>query len=261
MANVWITGASSGIGEALAKSYAKKSASLVLSARNIDELNRVAELCRNQGAKKVVVEPLDLAAPSGYDEITQRVLSAMGQIDVLVNNGGISQRSLVLETSTLVDQRIMQVNYLGTVALTKSLLPHFVERGGGHLVVISSVVGKFGTPYRSAYAASKHALHGFFDSLRAELCSKGIAVTIICPGFVRTSVTINALTGDGTALGTDDVATYQGMPVELFAAKAMRAIERKKQEVYIGGREALGVYLKRFFPRLFAKMIITAKVR
>jgi len=174
----------------------------------------------------------------------------------LVNNGGISQRSLASETSIAVDKRIMDINYLGTVALTKSVLPHFIENKNVQFVVTTSIVGKIGTPLRSSYAASKHALHGFFDSLRAENHKNNITVTLVCPGFVNTNVSINALTGDGSAQNKMDVATQNGIAPNRFAKKMAKAIYTKKEEVYIAGfKEKLAVYVKRFFPKLLSVMI------
>jgi short-subunit dehydrogenase len=129
---------------------------------------------------------------------------------------------------------------------------------------VSSITGKFGTPYRSGYAASKHALHGFFDSLRAELWKEtknSIAVTMICPGFIHTPITLAAVTGDGSPLGKMDEGQYHGMPADIFAGKMIRAIENRKNEAYIGGREVWGVYLKRLFPNWFARVIRKAAVR
>ncbi|TGE27413.1 SDR family oxidoreductase [Hymenobacter metallicola] len=255
---VWITGASAGIGEALAREFARAGARLVLSARNQAELERVGAAC---APAHVLILPLDLADSSGFAACVEQVLAHYGRLDILVNNGGISQRSLALATSLEVHRRLMEVNYFGTVALTKEVLPHLIQQGRGQVVVVSSLVGKFGSPYRSAYAASKHALHGFFDSLRAEIWQTGVSVTIICPGFVRTGVSINALTADGSPQRTMDEATKQGLAPEKLARKAIRAIAQHRQEVYIGGRETLGVYLKRFVPGLFNRVLRTAQVR
>jgi short-subunit dehydrogenase len=255
---VWITGASSGIGEALAKAFAREGAKLVLSARNEAELRRVAADC---APAEALVLPLDLADAASLPPKVQQVLAHYGRLDVLLNNGGVSQRSLALETSLDVDRRLMEVNYFGTVALTKAVLPQLLQQRSGRVVTISSLVGKFGTPYRSAYAASKHALHGFFDSLRAELTATGVDITIICPGFIRTGVSINALTGDGPTLGTMDEATEKGLAPAEFARRALPIIARGEREAYIGGKETLGVYLKRFVPGIFAKLLTRAKVR
>ena len=258
---IWITGASSGIGEALAVAFAASGAHLILSARNEQELNRVAAGCGQAGAQSVQVELLDLGAHDSIPGIVDKVLKRVGKVDILINNGGISQRALAADTALDVDKKLMNINYFGTVALTKALLPGMITHQLGHIVTITSLTGKFGSPYRSSYAASKHALHGFFDSLRAELVQTPIKVLLVCPGYVRTNVSIHALTGDGSQLGTMDEATDRGMEPAEVARKVLRAIEQGKEEIWFGGKEVLGVYLKRFFPTYFSKVISRTKVR
>ncbi len=258
---VWVTGASSGIGEALSMALAERGAQLILSSRNEMDLNRVGAACSKAGATTVLVQPLDLERHDTIPGIVESILNKVGKVDILVNNGGISQRSLAKETTLEVDKKLMAVNYFGTVMLTKAILPNMLMHQLGHIVTITSLTGKFGSPYRSSYAASKHALHGFFDSLRAEIDDAHIKVTLICPGFVRTNVSKNALTGDGTKLGTMDEATDKGMIPERLAHKILQAIEDGKEEAFFGGKEVLGVYLKRFFPHYFSKMLRKAKVR
>lgn len=255
---VWITGASSGIGEALAYAFAKRGARLILSSRREDRLREVQAACAN--IDQHLVLPLDLANADTLPAKAQEALSHAGAIDLLINNGGISQRSRAVETPLELDRRIMEINYFGAVALTKAVLPSMLERGQGHIVAISSLTGKFGSPIRTGYAASKHALHGFFDSLRAEVHDAGLYVTLICPGFIRTNVSINALTSDGTPQGKMDAAQDQGMTPEACAEKIVQAIARKKAEAYFGGKEILGVYLKRFVPGLFNRIIRKAAV-
>lgn len=258
---VWITGASSGIGEALSMALAERGAHLILSARNEVETNQVGAACMAAGATSVLVRQLDLERHDTIPGIVDATLKQVGKVDILINNGGISQRSLALDTTLEVDKKLMAVNYFGTIAITKALLPNMIMHQLGHIVTITSLTGKFGSPYRSSYAASKHALHGFFDSLRAELHDAQIKVTLICPGFVRTNVSRNALTGDGSKLGTMDEATEKGMAPERLAYKILQAIQEGKQEAYFGGKEVLGVHLKRFFPAYFAKILLKAKVR
>ncbi|MFA0960959.1 SDR family oxidoreductase [Roseivirga sp. BDSF3-8] len=257
---VWITGASGGIGEALAYRFASAGAKLILSARREKELQRVKDACEGDG-ENIAILPLDLEATSSFSSKTQAAIEAFGHLDILINNGGISQRSLASETSLEVDRRLMEINYFGTVALTKALLPHFTSRGQGHIAVVSSLVGKFGTPYRSAYAASKHALHGFFDSLRAELYKYPIHITMLCPGFIHTQVSVNALTADGSPLGEMDDAQQQGMDPDTCARQMLAAIASKKEEAYMGGKEKYGVLVKRFIPRLFSRIVRKTKVR
>ncbi|MFQ5445969.1 MAG: SDR family oxidoreductase [Saprospiraceae bacterium] len=254
---VWITGASSGIGEALAYEFARQGANLVLSARNEEALHRVAAACTGV---KVSVQPLDLGDLDALPDITRNVFAKTGGVDVLVNNAGLSQRSLVKDTAFEVDQKLVQVNLLGTIALSKSLLPHFLEKKAGHYIVITSLMGKFGAPLRSSYAAAKHGLHGFFDALRAEVWRENVKVTLICPGFVRTNISINALTGDGKSQGTMDDATGKGLSPEVLAGKILKAVRQGREEAYFGGKEVLAIYLKRFFPGLLSKIVRKAKV-
>lgn len=258
---IWLTGASSGIGEALAYELAKKKCRLILSARRKDELERVKGNCKKESQPNIRVLPLDLTMTSTLQLSTEAAVQIFGHIDILINNGGISQRSLVKDTTLDVDRKIMEVNYFGAVALTKFLLPHFIRRKGGHFVVVSSLTGKFGTPYRSGYAASKHALHGFYDAVRAEHYNDHVRVTMICPGFIHTPITLSALTGDGTPLNKMDEAQFKGKPPGWCAEKIIKAIEKKKEEVYIGGREVWGVHIKRFFPKMFSRMIRKVAVR
>lgn len=255
---VWITGASSGIGKALAYELSGRNCKLILSARNIENLERVKSKCANS---EVVVLPFDL---SDFDNAKKQVANAIsffGKIDILINNGGVSQRSLLVETDFEVDKKLIEVDYLGTVALSKALLPHFIQNQKGHFVTITSLMGKFGSPYRSGYCGAKHALHGFFDVLRMEHEKDNINVTLICPGFIQTNVAINALTGDGTKQNKDDIATLNGMEVSVFAKKLVKAVEANKFEAYIGGKEVLGIYLKRFFPKLLHRFVLKSKVR
>ncbi|MDA0314565.1 MAG: SDR family oxidoreductase [Bacteroidetes bacterium] len=256
---IWITGASSGIGEASAKKFSKEGYALILSSRNMQELERVKGTCAFPDACQIL--PLDLTNSVNFPEKVATAVSFFGQVDIILHNGGISQRSLIKDTQLEVDRKLMEVNYFGTVALTKAILPHFIERKQGSFGVVTSLVGKFGSPYRSSYSGAKHALHGFFDTLRAEHYQDGISVTLICPGFIHTQVSINAVTGDGSPLGEMDQAQGQGMSPEACANQLYRAVQGKKEEVYIGGKETLAVYLKRFLPGLFSKILRKAKVR
>ena len=251
---IWITGASSGIGKALAIELSSKGAKLILSSRKEASLDEVKMLCK--APENIAVLPLDLEKYDSLNEKVDVAISFFGKIDILVNNGGISQRSFAKDTNISVDKRLMDINYLGTVALSKALLPHFTERKSGQFVVTTSIVGRIGTPLRSTYAASKHALHGFFDSLRAEHHKDNIAVTLVCPGFVTTNVSKNALTGDGSPQAKMDSATENGIKPERFAKLMAKAIYKQKEEVHIAGaKEKLAVFAKRFFPKLLSVMI------
>jgi len=258
---VWITGASSGIGEALAKEFARSGSILLLSARNEESLKKVKSSLENEFAAKVEILVLDLEKADELVGKANEALAVFGHIDILVHSGGISQRSMALDTSIEVDRRIMEINFFGAVALTKAILPAMLKNGFGQIVPISSLTGKFGSPYRSGYAASKHALHGFFDSLRAENYNKNILVTLVTPGFIRTNISYNAVTANGEALKQMDDAQEKGMAPEVCARIIVSGVSKGKNEILVGGREKFGVYIKRFFPNWFAKVIQKAKVR
>ena len=256
---IWITGASSGIGKGLAIALSKYSCNLILSSRRKETLEEVKLWCNNQD--RVAVLPFDLSDFENLKYIAEKAISCFGNVDVVINNGGISQRSLVIDTDVSVDKKLMEVDYLGTVGLSKTILPHFVANKKGHFVTVSSLMGKFSSPYRSGYCGAKHALHGFFDALRMEHEKDNVKVTMICPGFVNTEVAKNALTGDGSQQNSQDKATENGLSVEEFSKKMIKAIENEKFEVYIGKKEVLGVYLKRFFPKLLHKFVMKSQVR
>jgi dehydrogenase/reductase SDR family protein 7B len=204
---VWITGASSGIGEELAYQLNEQGARLVLSSRRESELKRVAEKCSD-----ALVLPLDLGELNNAEELTREVLAQYGAIDYLINNGGNSQRATAFDTNMEVVRSIVEVNFFGAVNLTKAVLPQMRKQGSGHIVVVSSITGKFGFYLRSSYAAAKHALHGYFDSLRLEEEHNGLKVTIACPGKIKTNVSVNAVTADGSTHGVMDRSQGEGMP-------------------------------------------------
>lgn len=234
---------------------------LILSARNVSKLEELKN--RLTYPERVRVFPFDLKDIEGTDDIVKSAWELFGAIDVVVLNAGLSQRSYAKETEIKVYRELMEVNYFGNISLTQALLPYFYKSNHGHFVVISSLVGKFGTPFRTGYSASKHALHGYFDSLRAELMQekKSINVTIICPGFVATNISYNALGASGKNLESFDQANANGLSTAIFAARAIKIIQKKKYEAYIGGKEILGIYLKRFFPNLLVRIMAKAKVR
>ena len=246
---VWITGASSGIGEALAVAWSREGAQLILSARNTAELERVRRACNDPQRHRVL--PLDLTDTNAIAAAAKSV----GDVDVLVHSGGVSQRSFAAETDLATDRAIMDLNYFGTVALTKAVLPSMLARKSGHIVPISSVIGYAGIPTRSAYAASKHALHGFFNALRAETHKHGLRITIVCPGYVRTKVSENALRGDGTRHGQLDETHAKAMLPEETAPAILRGVARGRNEVHVGGKEIFAIPLQRFLPRLVARVL------
>lgn len=248
---VWITGASSGIGEALALALAREGAQLVLSSRRVDELERVRRACARPDEHVIV--PLDLARCETFPAAVATVLARCGRIDVLVNNGGLGQRALATEATLEVERALMEVNYFGPVALTKAVLPAMRQQRAGFVVVVSSVMGYLGTPGRSTYAASKHALHGWFDSLRAEVWRDGIKVMLACPGYVQTSISRNAVSAHGGKHDQLDKKTQRGIPADRCAAALVRGLKREREEIYIG--DVWGIYLQRFFPRLLSRLV------
>lgn len=253
---VWITGASSGIGEAMAREFANQGAILVLAARNVQKLNQIKDSLPNAEVHTVI--SLDLTDLSNVDALVSSVIDQVGRVDVLVNNGGISQRSLVGETPLEVDRKIMEVNFFGAVGLTKALLPT-LRASAGQIIVISSISGKFGFFLRSAYAASKHALHGFFESLALEEASHGITVTMVCPGKINTPISMSALNAQGETHNEMDHNQETGMPAKVCARQIVRAASKNKPEVLIGNKEIIAVYLKRFVPCIFRRVIAKQK--
>jgi short-subunit dehydrogenase len=251
---VWITGASSGIGEAMVRAFAAEGAKLILSARRTEELLRVKKEI-NLRDSDVLILPLDLSDTSKTDELTKEVISKFGRIDILINNGGMSQRSLTAETPLEIDRKIMEINFFGTIALTKSVLPYMIKQNSGHIIAMSSIAGKFGFYFRSAYAASKHALHGFFESLRMEVQHNNIKVLIVCPGKIKTNISINAITGNGGKHNKMDESQERGLSAEECARQILSGIKKNKEELFIGGKELRAIWVKRFFPDLFSKLI------
>ena len=250
---IWITGASSGIGKAVAHELAKDKVHLILSGRNIKALGEVAELCRQSGSTTRII-PFDLGDEKSVENAASQVLATENNVDCLYHFGGISQRAFVQETSLAVDRKIFEVNFFGTVALTKAILPKMIENGGGQIAVTSSIVGKFGFPYRSAYSASKHALHGFFESLRAENSKNNIHVSVIIPGRIKTNISVNALEKDGSAHGKMDEGQDKGKLAESAAKIICRKLKKERKEILVGGVDLMMVHIRRFFPRLYYYM-------
>ncbi len=246
---IWLTGASSGIGEALAHRLSEINLKLIISARRKDELERVKSEC-SSGLADIKILPLDLEDHTQLRSKVEEATSLFGPIDILINNAGLSQRDLIINTTSEVDRKLMEVNYFGTIALSKFLLPQMIERKSGHHVIVTSAVGIVNTPFRSAYGASKHALHGFYDVLRAEHHKDNIKVSLILPGYIKTNISYNALMGDGNPQNKMDTAQNKGMSADKCARLIVKAIESNKQEAYIAGaKEKLGIYLKRFWPK------------
>ncbi|MEZ4904966.1 MAG: SDR family oxidoreductase [Spirosomataceae bacterium] len=247
---VWITGASSGIGEALAYQFAKEGAKLVLSARRMEELDRVKKSL-NLPNDSVLNIPIDMLKPEEFAAKTQAVLAHFGQIDAFVPNAGVSQREQFLDVAPADFKKLMDTNFTNVVLLTREVLPHLLAHPESGILVTSSVSGKIGTAYRTFYCASKHAIQGFFDSLRGEVWRNGVQVTVACPGYIKTNISINAIAKDGKPFGKMDQNQAKGIPAEVCAQKMVAAFKAGKHEVVIAGfMETLGTYLKRFAPAI-----------
>jgi len=251
---VWITGASSGIGEGLAHALAEQGAKLVLSARSEDKLQQLKQQLPNSEQHRVVV--LDLADIEDSSEQVNAVIDEIGSIDILINNAGVSVRSTAQETQLAVHRKVMEVNYFGTIAMTQIVLPNMLKNKQGMVVTIASVAGKVGGKGMSGYSGSKHAIIGYMDCLRAEESNNGIQVLTICPGFVQTNISVNSMIGDGTTLGVMSKAISGGITVKECANKIILAIKTNKDEVVIGkGISYWAPTIKRFFPSLLRKLV------
>jgi len=251
---IWITGASSGIGEACAYLFAKEKAYLILTATRFERLAEVQKECIRLGAQCEIL-PYDLSDLMHIDELADKAVAIFGKIDIAFLNAGISQRSTTLETSSEVDRKIMDVNFFAPVKISKSLLPGMIAQGGGTIAVTSSIAGKFGFPLRSAYASSKFALYGFFETVQAEYYSNNIRVVMVCPGRVKTNISFNALEADGSKHGRMDEGQQKGITAEKAARKIVRAINKQTPEILVGGPEVLMVHIKRFFPSFSRRLV------
>lgn len=257
---IWVTGASSGIGEALAIAFAKRGARIILSGRDEAKLVAVKKSCKH--SKKHIIVPFDISDAEQAKEAYDSAITQAGKIDWLINNAGISQRSLIMDTSEDVERQIMEIDYFAQTRLTRLVLPNMIAQGGGKVVMISSVAGLLGTQYRGAYGAAKAALHMWANSLRAELHEQGIEVATIFPGFIQTNVSINALTGDGSAQGTMDEATSNGLTAADFAKQVVKALSNDKEYIIVGGKqEKLATRVNRLSPPKLYKLIRESQVK
>lgn len=247
---IWITGAASGIGKAVALWLSKENTHLILSDVNKEGLLEVAKSCEKNNCSTLTVQ-IDLSDEKSVELAAKQVLDKKIKVDCLYQFAGISQRSLVNETPLFVDRKIFEINFFGAVALTKAVLPGMIKNGGGQIAVTSSLVGKFGFPYRSSYAATKHALHGFFESLRAENKQNNIQVSLIIPGRVRTNISFNAIDKDGRKHGKMDDGQDSGIAPEKAAKIICRNLKKNKKEILVGGKELIMVHIRRFLPSLY----------
>jgi len=246
----WVTGASSGIGEAMVYELLSRGAEVIASSNNADELNEVKKRCE---ARQHVLHTavFDLADMSNTDSMVKEQVGKHGRIDVLINLGGISQRARIIETPLWIDRKIMEINYFGTIALSKAVLPYMVREKSGHILATSSISGRFGFPLRSAYSASKQALHGFFETLHIEHGADNVKASVIIPGRVRTNISYHALTPSGKEHGKMDAGQAGGISPEKAARMILRGLERNRREILVGGKELFMLYIRKYFPSIF----------
>lgn len=249
---VWVTGASSGIGLAVAVEMAAKGAKIVLSSRNQQKLEEVKQSLTNPD--RHVILPLDVSDKDGLAKAIETNQELLSTVNALVNSAGISQRSLTWEASPESERHVFETNYFGSIATAKAVLPHMVANNDGLIINLSSIVGRIGFPLRSSYAASKHAIHGYFDSLRAELPGKNIQILNVCPGRIKTNISLNAVTSDGSKHGEMDPGQAGGIPADVCARKIIRAAESGAAELYIG-KERFLIYLHRYLPSVFRRVV------
>ncbi|XP_070836455.1 dehydrogenase/reductase SDR family member 7B isoform X1 [Chaetodon trifascialis] len=259
---VVITGASSGLGKECARVFHAAGARLVLCGRDAVRLQQVVQelAASSTGSQRQTYTPstviFDLADTDSVDRAAEEILKCYGQVDVLINNAGISYRGNILGTHISVQREVMETNYFGPIALTQALLPSMVRRRSGHIVVISSVQGKIAIPYRSAYAASKHATQAYFDCLRAEIERYGIPVTVISPGYIRSNLSLNAITEDGSKHGVLDKTIATGRDPRDVAQAVLKAVRQRSKDVVLAGLVPnLAIYLRTLWPALFFKIM------
>jgi len=250
---VWITGASSGIGESLVYEFVKKGATVIASSNDLPGLERVKTNCSDKSVMIACV-PFDLADTSDIDSLVKQQISKSGRIDFLLNIGGISQRARIEETPLWLDRKIFEINYFGTIAFTKAILPYMIRQKSGHILATSSISGRFGFPLRSAYSASKQALHGFFETLYLENKIFNIRSTVIIPGRVRTSISLHALDGEGKEHGKLDEGLAKGISPEKAAKIIIKGIAKNKREILVGKNELIILHIRRYFPWLFFRI-------
>lgn len=249
----WITGASSGIGEALVYEFAGRGAIVIASSNDERGLLRVKESA-GRYSDNIYCVPFDLSETTGISDIVKERVERLGTIDYLLNIGGVSQRSRIDETPMWLDRKIFEINYFGTIALTKAILPYMIKQRSGHVLATSSISGRFGFPLRSAYSASKQALHGFFETLYLENKKFNIRSSVIIPGRVKTNISLHALDAEGREHGKMDSGQAAGITPEKAARIIIRGIVKNKREILVGSKEMILLHIRRFFPFLFFRI-------
>lgn len=249
----WITGASSGIGEALVYEFIRSGARVIASSNDPEGLERMRKSC-GALAEMVTCAPFDLSDTSEIERIAEKYLADGDPLDYLINIGGVSQRSLIESTPLWLDRKIFEINYFGTIAFTKAVLPYMIKRRSGHILATSSITGRFGFPLRSAYSASKQALHGFFETLYLETRKYNIMTSLIIPGRVRTNISLHALDSEGKEHGLMDNGQKKGISPEKAARIILKGIIKKKREILVGDKELILLYIRKYAPWLFFRI-------
>jgi len=249
----WITGASSGIGEELVYAFAAAGSRVIASSNDSEELKRVTGNCTGM-AGSVTPLPFDLSDTENIEDTVRKVIDSEKKIDILLNIGGVSQRAMIKETPLWLDRKIMEINDFGTIALTKAVLPYMISAGGGIIAATSSISGRFGFPLRSAYSASKQALHGFFETLILEHRNDNIRVSVIIPGRVRTNISLHALTATGNQHGKMDEGLAGGITTRKAARQIIKGLSKNKREILVGSSELITLHIRRYLPALFFRM-------
>lgn len=247
---IWVTGASSGIGEALVYELAGLGAKIIASSNEPGELERVKKSC-GDNSQNIFIAPFDLSRTDSINDLVREQIEKTGSIDILVNLGGISQRATITDTPLWLDRKIMEINYFGTIALSKAVLPYMISQGSGHILATSSISGRFGFPLRSAYSASKQALHGFIETLHIENMKHNVRGSVIIPGRVKTKISFRALESDGREHGKMDPGQDKGITAAKAATIIIKGIRHNKREILVGGSELLMLYIRKFLPSLF----------
>jgi len=248
----WITGASSGIGEALVHEFISLGATVIASSNDLSGLERVKAACTKPEMVNCVA--FDLADTTEIAKIVELQITKYGRIDYLLNIGGISQRARIDETPMWLDRKIFEINYFGTIALTKAVLPYMIKQKSGHVLATSSISGRFGFPLRSAYSASKQALHGFIETLYLENKINNLRASVIIPGRVRTAISLHALDSEGKEHGKLDARQAKGLLPEEAARIIIRGIKKNKREILVGKSELMMLHIRRYCPWLFFRI-------
>ncbi|MEM9725804.1 MAG: SDR family NAD(P)-dependent oxidoreductase [Pseudomonadota bacterium] len=251
---VWITGASSGIGEALAVAFHAEGAKLILSGRRVEALEAVQ--AKVGGATRAAIIPFETTDFDALPGVVEQAQAAFGRIDILINNAGVSQRAMAADTEFDVYQRMIDIDLLAPIALTQLVTPEMRAQRSGRIIAISSIAGKVGVPLRTAYCAAKHGVFGYFDALRSEVSHLGLSVHVVAPGSIKTDISRNAMTGTGEKRGESDPAIEAGMSPEKLAEIILTQVKKGRGEIIVAeGRERLIERLRRWAPEFAFKRI------